>query len=505
LDISGPGIQGQVLKVERETAPQTQGKNDTQIDLAYIEISSEASAQPGEHRIRLLTPNGVTNEIALTLSTESVVDEADVPNPIREFPLAVAGRISERGEVDTFWFHAAAGQTFTFQAKSGHGAFDPTLAIFERSPSWLDPNRMERIASNDEPLFFPGLSMDAFLVHTFAKAGVYCLRIQSATGQGSADSVYELRIFEGKGSLPGLHPKRKENSWDERMFTRKLSQTWQEELARRGALTEIPGPSEIYQPARVGSDEPLPVMRLPGTVEGRITRPAEAHRIKIRIEKAENIAIEVETPEATMPQFNPVILLFEPGGQEVATNVYTKRNNNGLYMMKMIQAKVALPLHAPGDYEMEIRDITTDCADKDFRYRVLVRRQIPHVGRIEIAEEQINLRAGTTREVNITVEREEDFRGLVTFAVEGVPEGVTVLPAAPKPVEKPPLPNGGKLERYTPIVQNSALVFVASADATPTETIKKVRVIARPMVNGNMGEPIVVKELPLAILPASTT
>jgi hypothetical protein len=206
-----------------------------------------------------------------------------------------------------------------------------------------------------------------------------------------------------------------------------------------------------------------------------------------------------------MPRFNPVILLFEPGGTEVATNVYTKRNNNGLYMMKMIQPKVALPLHAPGDYEMEIRDITTDCAGPDFRYRILVRPRIPHIGKVEIAEDHLNLRAGATREVNITLEREEDFSGIVTFSVEGLPEGVTALPAAPNPLEKPPLPNGGKLERYTPVVQNAALVFLAAPNAAPSASAVTVRVIAHPMVNGTIGEAILVKELPLIVLPPATT
>jgi hypothetical protein len=80
-----------------------------------------------------------------------------------------------------------------------------------------------------------------------------------------------------------------------------------------------------------------------------------------------------------------------------------------------------------------------------------------------------------------------------------------VLPAAPKPIDKPPLPNGGKLERYTPIVQNSALIFTAAADAVPSSAAAKVRIVARPMVNGKLGEPIVVKELPLMILSEKAT
>ena len=159
------------------------------------------------------------------------------------------------------------------------------------------------------------------------------MKVQSSTGQGSADAVYELANFAWSLPRPTLHPKLKENAWEERQFTRELSRDRSEQLARRGGLSvdacatsrDLSGGLAAGSGAAATGDAPA----------GRcgrnaLARPAEAHRIKLRIEKAENIAIEIETPEATMPRFNPVILLFEPGGAEVATNVYTKRNNNGL-------------------------------------------------------------------------------------------------------------------------------------------------------------------------------
>ena len=107
-------------------------------------------------------------------------------------------------------------------------------------------------------------------------------------------------------------------------------------------------------------------MTLPGVVEGCIGQPGEADVIRVKIEKAQDIAFEIETPEATLPRFNPVVRLLEPGGREIATDVYTKLNNNGLYMMKMIRAKTTLSIGAPGEYTMQIRDITTDCARAGF-------------------------------------------------------------------------------------------------------------------------------------------
>ena len=69
-----------------------------------------------------------------------------------------------------------------------------------------------------------------------------------------------------------------------------------------------------------------------------------------------------------MPRFNPILRVLEPGGAEIVTNVHTKLNNNGLYMMKMIQAKTTVSLRNPGEYILEIRDITTDCSGDDFAY-----------------------------------------------------------------------------------------------------------------------------------------
>lgn len=507
VEFAVDGVKGRVLGVKEEAPSESDTKNAKATDLVEIEITSDATIAPGKKGLRLLTSNGISNEIPIMFATEPVIDEGAAPVPARSFPLILSGRISQRGETDVFWFEATAGQTLTFQTASGHNSLDLALGLYRPSPSWFDPNHMEQIAYNDEPLFFPGLSTDAQITHTFQKSGRYCLKVLSSSGQGSADAVYELRILGGAVPPPSLHPlsKTQRDVWEERQFTRALALDRNELLARRGGMKIDTQSVEAYRAVRVGSGEPVPLMRLPGVVEGRIPDVAEAHRIKFRIEKAEDIAIEIETPEATMPRFNPVVLLYEPGGTEVATNVYTKRNNNGLYMMKMIQPKVALPLQAPGDYEIEIRDITTDRSGGDFRYRVLVRRQIPHVGKVQIAEDRINLRKGASREIGIEVEREEGFSGVVVLTVEGLPQGVTCLPAIPKPIDRPPLPNGGKLERYAPIVQNSALVFVTAGDAPSMEVPAIVRIVARPMVNGKMGEAIPVKELPLMILPENAT
>jgi hypothetical protein len=486
-------VRAEVLRVDEEAAE----SKDKKVDLLQVRISIDQNAKPDIPSFRVLTPQGITNEIRMRVAAGPVQSETE---RIKTVPVVVTGRIEQRGEADEFWFEAQAGRTLTFQAFSGHTSFDPSLSLLQPNPTWLDPKRMERIAFNDEPLFFPGLSTDAHLVHTFTESGKYCLRLQSFTGLAGPDAVYELRISPGEIPPPPLHPKENDRTWEERQFTRPLTSTRLQDLARRAGLESTAQPPEIYRASR----KSIPVVRAPAIVEGRINEPAEAHHVRLAVEKPQDIAIEIETPEATMPRFNPVVLMMEPGGAEIATNVYTKRNNNGLYMMKMIQPKTTVSLRAPGEYLLEIRDITTDCAGSDFAYRVLIRPQIPHIGDIQVAGQKLNLRPGTTSSLNITFEREEDFSGTVAFTAEGLPARVTVVSGAANPKEKPPLPNGGKLERYTPRMQNTALLFVTAPDAAPTPSPVAIRVVARPLANSVLGDPIIVKELPVVIVPEST-
>ncbi|MDQ2899839.1 MAG: hypothetical protein M3Y07_08565, partial [Acidobacteriota bacterium] len=183
---------------------------------------------------------------------------------------------------------------------------------------------------------------------------------------------------------------------------------------------------------------------------------------------------------------------------------YTKLNNNGLYMMKMIEPKTALNLQAPGEYTMAIRDITTGCAGEDFSYRILVRKQIPHVGKIEVGGDMgldhVNLEPGASKPVSVKIDREEGFAGYVTLAFSGLPAGVTALQAMEKPEDNPPLPNAGKAERYFAKDQTTSVILVAAPDAPATPTPVTARLELRVVDKGKVGPIIEVRELPVMVV-----
>src|SRR5262249_45929811 len=275
---AGSGCEARILGVDAE--PPAPGETAKE-DLVKLQVALAPDAAPGRHEFRVVTSRGVSGPMPLQVTADPVLREAP-PAPLRRFPVVINGRIAQPGQTDSYWIEAAAGETFTFEAASFAGGFDPSVAIYEPSGSWFDPHRLNLLAANDEPLSFPDLSTDARLAHRFARAGKYCVRVQGFTGQGSPDSVYQLRIVRGETPAPSLHPTLKAN-WEERQFTRALSNNRMEELARRGGAPAKAGPIEVFRATSTPHD--IPVMTAPGIVEGRIDRSGVAHLIRLKIDK----------------------------------------------------------------------------------------------------------------------------------------------------------------------------------------------------------------------------
>src|SRR3954471_7185073 len=163
-----------------------------------LRVQVAPDAKPGRYPIRLITSNGVSNALPLHVVDQPVVPEPpgthetrDSAVPISKLPAVYAGRLEQRGEADYYSFHADQGQTLTFDAVSGFPQtaatgsaatipnFDPAITIYEPAGSWFDPKRLNRIAYNDEPVWVFGKPTDAYLVHRFAKAGEYVLRVEA--------------------------------------------------------------------------------------------------------------------------------------------------------------------------------------------------------------------------------------------------------------------------------------------------------------------------------------
>jgi hypothetical protein len=495
-----------ILRVDSD--PESDAKAATPTDAVKIRVKVDSTAMPGSYAFRVVTKRGASNAISMRVTSgrtiaepEALTGEPEHAPRLSGFPLVVNGRIAKKGEVDYYWFEARPDEELSFEASSGLSAFDPSITILEPSGSWFDPHRLNRIAFNDEPLYYPDFSTDAKLVHRFERGGPYLVCVQAFAGQGSLNFVYQLRISEGRGDPPLLRALPKPG-WLEHTFTRHFTADWLTVLRARGASAGAPEHLETFRAVKEPATSP-PVMAVPGIVEGVISEPGETQRIAFSVKDEQDLVLEVETPDATTPLFNPVMRVLDSTGHEVVTNVYTQLNNCGAFMMKTIQPKTIASFHAAANYTLQIHDITTDKAGQSFAYRVLIRPRIPHVGKVELVEERVNLTPGTTRQVSLAIEREEDYNGLVALHVEGLPPGVQAVAGAEPEEEKPPLMNAGKADRYFPKSQKSVLVLVAAPDAPLTTLPQRARVVVRPIVEGKVSQPVASEVVPIMVVANS--
>jgi hypothetical protein len=505
-------IHARVDKVDRE--PESDPSASTPTDLVNIHVTVDSTAKPGSYPFRVVTKQGVSNAVSMRVTSARTIMEmegsAEDPEHaprLSGFPLVVNGRIAKKGEVNYYSIETQPGEELSFEVFSGFSPFDPSLTILEPSGSWFDPHRLNRIAFSDEPLWYPDFSTDTRLVHRFEHGGRFLVRVEGFEGRGSPSDVYQLRVSTGK-TAPALLRALPKPGWQERTFTRHISADWLEQLRARGAPAaprqELETFRAVREPAPTSPVTPMPMMKIPGIVEGVISQPGEVHRIGFHVKGAQDLVLEVETPDATMPLFNPVVRVLDSTGHEVATNVYAQLNNCGGYMMKMIEPKAIVAFHADGDYTLQIHDITTDNADPSFVYRVLIRPQIPHIGKVAVEEERMNLTPGIAKQVSVVTEREEDYNGLVAVSVEGLPPGVQAVTGLAPEEEKPPLMNGGRVERYFPKSQKSVLVMMVAPDAPLTPMPQMARVMVRAIVEGKVGQPLASVLVPVMVVATSS-
>ena len=495
-----------VEKVASEPAPENTGRNRTPADLVTLRIDVSDNAKAGRYPVRLVTRHGITNALPVHVVDLAVANESsgghDSPDSaigVTSVPSAFAGRLARRGEADLYKFSAKAGETLTFEVISGFpqvaaagsaatvANFDPALSIFETEGSWFDSGRLKRIAHNDEPVWVFGRPTDAHLVHRFTKTGHYLLRVEAFAGQGGPDYSYQLRI--APGATPHTPPA-PGSDWAERVWTRRLDANRLNLLASRGGKAGNQNSIETYRASVEGT-----LFKLPGTVEGAISTPGESQRARFQLDSPADIVMEVETPAAAPPFFNPVVRLLNSSGEEVATNVFAGRGACSGAMNKSLQAKTVVPLRDPGEYTLEVRDATADLAGADFQYRVQVRPNIPHVGQVRIDADHLNFIPGEAKTMRVTFDREEDYRGAVMVVAEGLPAGLSAATGADFEPDKDEPLTAGKRERYTPRAERAVLVLSASNDAPASLQPQNVRVVVRPVADGKVGEVLASKSI----------
>ena len=528
------------LAADGEGSSSQEPPRDQKLTLA---IRIEPSAGTGRYQLRVVSPQGVSGPLAFLVHdlpsvAESNPSSGQAPRPQTvDFPCAINGVISRPGERDLYAVRATDRQHLRFElisnpsgtsmgGRAGYrGGFDSVLTLYRPRGSWFEEGRLHRLAYDDKSKANP--RPNPLIEARLRQPGLYLLEVGSFYNLGGAEFTYQLRVTRDDPAAPERPLSTANGSgpepWRERSFSRPLRP---DHIRRILARTVEPGKragtatagngKPLQEDGRgidptaysiIGEQEPndhgspTAEATLPFLVEGSIDRPGDLDRlVSFRVQPGQKLGFELETPEATLPDFNPRWALLDEAGRVVLSNVYRRVVRQALSYSKTIEPKTIHTFLRGGTYTLRVRDATRRNGASDFRYRLLVRPQIPHAGELTVREDRLNLVPGEAGKLTVTTGQEEGFAGQILLRVERLPPGVQALPATDYQPETPPHLDQGPKERYRPQQGATSVMIVAAADAPATRMPRILRVRARPVVSGKMGPLLPVGTVQLMVL-----
>ena len=572
------GLKGRVLSAEElkdQAKPRFNPLEKLKISGPFYRVLIELQIEPttpiGVYPVRLISHRGLSNAIGFPVVDSPVIVETQDPHPSVEqsqavtFPGLINGKIGAPGEIDFYSFQANKGQKFRFQAVEGQkygggaasGKFAPELILYRTGGSWFDPHRLSRILSEEERSS-DLMQVDLERTYIFPEDGQYFLQISGLFGQGCPNCTYQVRGFFEEGHS-GLFARgdQTRSEWQERNLNRNLGENWIAQLdarAVKGAEATTPAPlassSQGNNPSSTADSEPKHTLNLPNPpspaevhevtdgaipaesislpalIEGTIEHPGDLDSFKIKVDPGQKLAFEVQTPDTKPPYFNPRLGVVDSQNKELFSNVERRLsmfNNNAdpQVYLKAVEPKATYTFDNGGEYVLQIRDITSRYGNSGYRYRILVRPEIPHVGEISVMSppsadptngeivkgieiNRINLAQGMAKKLILVASYEEGFAGDLSFAFTGLPEGVQAFPAVQAYEERAPLEVTQNPEIIAPQQKKTAIMVLASPVAPLLTEPRIIQIHCQAIVNGQLGPNLLVREIPLMVVKGST-
>ena len=510
-----------------------------------VELEIPSDALVGVHRFRLVCKGGVSNALMFRVSSDAVLEETSqahqTPSTAQQVPVPalINGRVAGDGEEDFYAFEITEGRELRFEVFSKTPGkppdvvgLDPELTLYQPTGSWFDPERTTRLAYNDDPNSYH-VSRLPQLIHRFRKKGRYMVGVGAFLGGGSPHFSYQLRISDSSAptlaQLDRSGRNRVPAPWNERAFRRaidgnRLGLLRSRAAGSNGAGTDLPsvngaatGLGVAEHPGTNGRGDPASIalvteqengeregntlfVSVPGLVEGTIDRPGDVDRYAVKAERGQQVAFEVETPQVGPPQFNPRFGILDEEGRELFSNVYKRLGRQLTFYLKTVEPKTLYTFERSGEYSLVVSDLTRRFGNDGFRYRLLLRPQIPHVGKVGTDTDRLNLVAGQAGKITVTTDQEEGYSGDIALVLEGLPEGVAFFPGTEVKAYQGPVPEDRMRLRFSPQSESVTILLLAGADAPATPLPVKLRLLARPISDDGPGPGLLIREIPTMVV-----
>lgn len=411
--------------------------NDPRLVLSF-EISKDAPL--GNHQIRLITPNGVSNPQNFMVGDlpemneqepNSTTDEANM----LELPVTVNGAITSIEDVDIYYFNLKNGARLIcdiFAQRIG-SPLDSYMVLY-------DPNGTEVVKSLD------GNGLDSFIEYTTQQAGKYTLHIRDVRYQGGGNYLYRLNIGElpylqsvfplgGKrgaantvnisgANLGSVNAIQLDISPDASLGIQELR------VSNPNGLETNPYPFAIGEFNETNEKEPNDALNqenkigTPITVNGRIEKAGDVDRYSIKVEKGTSLVFDVKARQFRS-HLDPVLTIYShvSGEAEGSVKEQVLRMNDDA---SGTDARLAFTFPEAGDYGISIRDLNNS-GGSNFPYRLTIRTLKQGFG-LSVNADNPRISRGGTLMLTASVARIDGFNGALRFYSPDLPKGFVFSP-----------------------------------------------------------------------------
>jgi hypothetical protein len=403
-----------------------------------LEITVAQDAEPGDHEIRVLTSDGLSNPLIFQVGEFPEVrdDWRFLPNACPVLPAVLNGQILP-GDQDRFIFTAQKGKRIVFDVRAR--SLNPYLA--DAVPGWIqavaavyDMNGAELAYEDDF-----GIDPDPVLCFEAPSNGSYVFEIRDAIYRGREDFVYRVvagelafvtNIFPLGGEAGAKNAIRVSGynlPWDRIEFTTPKS-TGAMDLSKLDEYRSLTRPL-IYETENMaqrlesqGTEQPIV---LPVALDGVISARDEVDVYPIRLKAGQTVTAEVRARRLGS-RLDPILRIRDASGTELAVNDDTPDPMAGLTTH---QADSFLKFSAPsnGIYDIEIADVQ-ESGGPNHSYRLLIREPVQDF-QILCMPSAINIPQGGSAVLSVLVKRMGGFIGEVRIRPEGLTNSFRIQPA----------------------------------------------------------------------------
>ncbi len=411
--------------------------NDPRLVLSF-EIAADAPL--GNHQIRLITPNGVSNPQNFMVGDlpemkeqepNSTTDEANM----LELPVTVNGTVASIEDVDIFHFNLRKGARLIsdiFAQRIG-SPLDSYMVLY-------DPNGVEVAKSLD------GNGLDSFIDYTTQQEGKYTLHIRDVRYQGGGNYLYRLNIGElpylqsvfplgGKrgaantvnvsgANLGSVNAVQLDISPDASLGIQELR------VSNPNGLETNPYPFAIGEFNETNETEPNDALAqenkigTPITVNGRIEKAGDVDRYSIKVEKGTSLVFDVKAREFRS-HLDPVLTIYsqKKGEAEGSLEEQVLSVNDDA---SGTDARIAFTFPEAGDYGISVRDLNGS-GGSNFPYRLTI-RSLKQGFRLSVNADNPRISRGGTLMLTASVARIDGFNGALRFYSPDLPKGFVFSP-----------------------------------------------------------------------------